>query len=180
MCSESAYDDSAVGGVCLFEQEQGDKGASWMVQAAEKRGQLGLAAACKPWTPGMQGTGMPRTKRVDEILDVAAATHLAPSQWDLRFVEKQNLLRHVYCDVSQNPGQLKCTNRQGITSALTQSTIMYSFGRDGLVLPRELMMLKDTSVISECRPPSAADSCELWREKAYACPAWVQFFGRFT
>lgn len=51
-------------------------------------------------------------------------------------------LEDVYIDVSQNPCRRPFSNSQGIMKCLTTSTILYSFRRDGLVLPFELMLLQ--------------------------------------
>ena len=88
---------------------------------------------------------MPRTERVNELIEVVAASKLKDLgvlQDALSFSEKQKLLEHVYCDVSQNPRFKSCTNSKGITGCLATSTILYSFGKDRIVLPLELSMIQ--------------------------------------
>ena len=122
-------------------QERQD-GASWMVQAAKKREALGLPKSIRPWSSDMRATGLSCTERVATILDLAAATHLKPQEWELPTAAKQAMLRHVYCDVSQNPARLGVTNQEGVSHALTTGVQLYSFARDGVVLPLELLMIQ--------------------------------------
>jgi hypothetical protein len=121
------------------------KSAKWKSQAAEKRAHLGLPQNVSPWAAEMNDTaafGGAATPRVQAILDLGAAPHLQPTQWQLPFSEKRELLRHVYCDVSQNPCRLTCTNAAGVTGTLTTSALLYSYHRNDLLLPFEHLLLQ--------------------------------------
>ena len=59
----------------------------------------------------------------------------------MKFNEIQQALGHVYVDISQNHGRRPFTNDAGITGTLTTSTLLYSYARDGMILPFELLLL---------------------------------------
>ena len=76
------------------------------------------------------------------ILDCVALEKLKPRDNDLDFAAKKAILSNVYTDISQNPIRRNFTNARGITGTITTSTMLYSFHRDGIILPLELMMLQ--------------------------------------
>lgn len=93
----------------------------------------------------MQATGLRRTERICDLLDMVAAAkllELGESPVNKPFSKMKELLQDVYCDVSQNPKFRSYTNKNGITGCLATSTVLYSFGRDRLVLPFELALLQ--------------------------------------
>lgn len=118
----------------------------WRVQIAEWRKSLALPSGVRVWSHLMEAKGLNVTERVGEILEIVAAVKLVESGvnilQDLPFSHKKELLKHVYCDVSQNPKFKSHTNQEGITGCLTTSTLLYSFGRDRVVLPVELAMIQ--------------------------------------
>ena len=94
--------------------------------------------------------GVPRTARATEMLNLAALAHLggekavnlsklARTQACKVSSEMQATLCDVFVDISQNPNRAPWTNEQGISKCLTTSSAWYSFARDGMVLPLELM-----------------------------------------
>ena len=91
----------------------------------------------------MVGTGMNLTPRIACLLDCVAAELLGKDfrGRDTPFSEKQQLLRHAYADVSQNP-KYRSFTKNSLTGCLTTSTLLYSYRRDGLVLPIELMTIQ--------------------------------------
>ena len=125
---------------------QDGKSDKWRSQIAEERRLRNLPSSVKVWSPFMQATGLRVTERISEILDVFAASKLSDLGANLfestSFSEKKKLLEHQYCDVSQNPKYKSCTNQIGITGCLATSTVLYSFGRDRLILPFELALLQ--------------------------------------
>lgn len=95
----------------------------------------------------MKARGLSLTPRIREILDLVAAERLksfcglkqaASSTWE----QRRELLRGVYCDVSQNPKFASYTNAQGITGCLATSSNLYSYGRDRVVLPIEYILIQ--------------------------------------
>ena len=94
----------------------------------------------------MKSTGLSKTKRIQELLDMVALQSLvwkgvSPLNATLmNAAQKGEHLQHVFCDVSQNPRYASFTNHSGISPCLATSTILYSFARDRVVLPFELLM----------------------------------------
>ena len=102
------------------------------------------------WSNGMK---MPsETPRVKALLDLVATERLmyacsnqqTPISEIKEFSQerKQELLKHVFCDISQNPKFRSCTGNDGVTGCLTTSTLLYSYGKDRMVLPFELMLFQ--------------------------------------
>ena len=93
-----------------------------------------------------QAVGMPKSDRVKAILNVVAAVKLKEKGIKLGnplpFSVKKDLLKNVFCDVSQNPKRSSFTNSRGVTGCLATSTALYSFGHDRIVLPVELAMFQ--------------------------------------
>ena len=89
---------------------------------------------------------MPKSDRVKAILNTVAAVKLQEQGVNLSnlppFSVKKNLLKNVFCDVSQNPKHKSYTNSRGITGCLATSTVLYSYGHDRIVLPVELAMFQ--------------------------------------
>ena len=56
--------------------------------------------------------------------------------------KKKELLKEVYCDVSQNPMYRAFTNNKNIAPCLCKSTSLYSFGQDRFLLPFEHLLLQ--------------------------------------
>ena len=114
-------------------------GSRWAVQIGEWKSKINMPDSVKPWSEEMVGTGISKTARVKALLDVIAFEKLGVAQLELSFQEKKRALQNVYCDLSQNPRFRSYTNGEGITGCLCTSTVLYSYGRDGAVLPLELL-----------------------------------------
>lgn len=96
-----------------------------------------------PWTQcrEFQCFGFALTPRIKGILDAVACEILGKENLNKSWDEKRNLLKHTYVDLSQNPCR-KSFSQGGIAPSLRTSTQMYSFFRDGLVFPIELMYMQ--------------------------------------
>ena len=100
----------------------------------------------------MRNSGISTTPRVKEIMDLVALDKFSDSgkstKQQLRnhlastFENKKQFLRNVFADTSQNPSFKAWTNASGVTGCLSTSTCLYSYARDGPVLPFELMLLQ--------------------------------------
>ena len=114
-------------------------GSRWQVQIAEWKSKINMPDCVKPWSEEMVGAGISKMPRVKALLDVIAFEKLGVAQLELSFQEKKQALRNVFCDLSQNPRFRSYTNCEGVTGCLCTSTVLYSFHRDGAVLPLELL-----------------------------------------
>ncbi len=91
-----------------------------------------------PWSEESDFAG---PKRVATLIDAVVWHKLGVRAASMTFAQKQDALRHVYVDVSQNHARRPFTNDAGVTGTLTTSTLLYSFDRDNFVLPREMLYL---------------------------------------
>ena len=92
---------------------------------------------------------MPKTKRVLEILDCVAIACMGGANAAANVMNGRNpakamqaALDDVYVDVSQNPQRRAYSRSNGILKCLHTATCLYSFKRDGVILPIELMFLQ--------------------------------------
>ncbi|CAE7367985.1 unnamed protein product [Symbiodinium sp. CCMP2456] len=91
----------------------------------------------------MTGAGLSLTDREKAILDLVVAERLGVAACQqLTWTEMREKLKHVYADLSQNPAYLWRTNDQGNNRCLVTSSRLYSFFRDGVLLPSELLRLQ--------------------------------------
>ena len=124
----------------------------WKIEAHNLRKTLEVPVDYLPWTSGNMRklVGLPRTARATEMLNLAAIVNLgteralelsklARTQACKGSSEMQSALQDVFVDVSQNPNRAPWTNASGVSKCLTTSSSWYSFSRDGMVLPLELM-----------------------------------------
>ena len=124
----------------------------WEVQLPEWREQLaekGIPMDAKPWTsePAVQTTnGRPLSERVKGILDAVASEVLGAQMISSTFEEKLEALKHTYVDVSQNPCRKAFTSKRGegtgMNHTLATSTQLFSFYRNGFLVPIEYMYLQ--------------------------------------
>ena len=93
----------------------------------------------------MQYHGLSPTARVKEILDLAVIARLGAAEC-LRILKLpparavasiSERLSDVYVDISQNPNRRCWTGRDGTSKCRTTSSRIYSYRRQGLVLPLE-------------------------------------------
>ena len=115
---------------------------AWARQLSEWREKLMMPESMKLWSPHME---FQTTDRCRAILDVVVVAKLGLEAANMSFHEIKAKLTHVYCDLSQNPKFMGYTNDRGVTGCLATSTMLYSFARDGLLLPYELLLLQGHS-----------------------------------
>ena len=119
----------------------------------------------RPWTtlPGLRLVGISPTERVRCILDVVTmevlggAVQTQQLMKDDRFYQiMRSKMADIVVDLSQNPCRRSYTNRAGISKCMHTPSILYSFARDAVLLPMELMMIqghrRDLQVPREIKP----------------------------
>lgn len=102
----------------------------------------------KPWTYRQRRyRGINANERVKAILDCVALQVLGgPVKISLMTAsEVSKGLQDTFVDVSQNPSRRAFTNAKGEIKCLHTNTQLYSFDRDGIVLPFEHMLLQGHS-----------------------------------
>lgn len=115
---------------------------AWKLQLSEWREELKMPDTFKLWSPHMS---YQTSERCQAILDTVVVEKLGLKAINMSFEERKAHLRHVYVDLSQNPRYRSYTNERGITGCLATSTQLYSFQRDALLLPYELLLLQGHS-----------------------------------
>ena len=122
----------------------GDAGRvpAWKSQSVELRNRMEVDLRYKPWTTtGKKFTGLSKTSRALECIDLAAISHGCTSPAvSKRTTCNMDKLTDVFVDVSQNPCRMAWTSAKMLNKCLTTSSLIYSFGRDSVVLPLELMI----------------------------------------
>ena len=93
------------------------------------------------------------------LLDAVVWQKLGRAARNMSFKEKQERLKHVYVDVSQNPIRRPFSGGTGVTGTMTTSSLFYSFARDGAVLPFEMLMWHGHSRL--LKVPDSTKSLEL-------------------
>ena len=113
-------------------EDKWDETARWVDESKKIRNLLGVLpkALCQPYStdPTRKHKGMPRKRRLLEILDVAT-THS----------QKIQRVGDLYCDISQGIQRKQWGDK--VTTLLTGSSI-FDFSRDQMVLPGELIALQ--------------------------------------
>ena len=97
-----------------------------------------------PWTSKTRKYhGLRATERIKAILDCVAIEVLGgPTKVAvMKDHEICKGLENTLVDVSQNPIRRAFTNQKGEAKCLHTNTVLYSFHRDGVVLPFEQMLL---------------------------------------
>ena len=108
----------------------------------------------RPWTglPDRKYMGITPTQRVKAILDAvtievlggARNTRMVLQQRDAAS-EIERAMWDIVVDLSQNPGRRYFSNAEGVAKCITTASKLYSFRRDRVVLPFELMLLQGHS-----------------------------------
>ena len=118
--------------------------AQWRVDSRKWRGQLQITPTFSPWTSRTEfrGQGLPQCERVLDLLDLVVAQKISDLQLSGRmsFKALQEKLADVYVDVSQGHVRRPFTPQKGPSHCLTTSSAVYSFARDAMVLPLEMLM----------------------------------------
>ncbi len=102
------------------------------------------------------------------ILDCVAIEKLGGAENAFKLMQSPNAnqlimaaLEDIFVDVSQNPVRRAFTNSEGISKCIHTATLLYSYQRDGLILPLELMLfqghLLDMEVPESMRPKQLHD-----------------------
>lgn len=78
--------------------------------------------------------------RVKTLIDGVVWHKLGKKAARMDRAAKQEALKHCYIDISQNHGRKPFANALGITGTMTTSSRYYSFMRDGLILPFEMLL----------------------------------------
>lgn len=133
--------------------------AKWQVQIQDWRvqlGCLGMWEVLRPWTslPNRKYLGIKPGPRIlailglvtIEILGGAESTAKLLSEHPSVYVPKiVTAMEGIIVDVSQNPIRRAFTNNKGISKCMTTSSQLYSYKRDGLILPREQLYFQGHS-----------------------------------
>ena len=142
----------------------------WKAQIAQWREELqavGPLSNLRPWTqfrPKM--VGISQTNRIKEILDCVAIEALGGAKVAAQVLARPNAellvraaLDDCYVDLSQNPIRRAFTGSDGIMGCLHTGTYLYSFRRDSVILPFELMLLQGHSL--DTKIPSCLSQKQL-------------------
>ena len=117
----------------------------------QKLGAVGALADLRPWTslPERRYKGLSCTDRAlasldcvcMEVLGGAASAERAMRRPD-RVEIVEGALRDTFVDLSQNPARRAFSHAGGVCRCLHTGSIVYSFRRDGIILPIEKMFLQ--------------------------------------
>ena len=114
----------------------------WRSEAKKIREGIGAPPHARPWTEGkgFQLRGVADQARALEIIDLATLQYAGyPESMSMDAATLQQKCSSLYTDLSQNPARKSFTGKHGHSKCLTSSSIVYSHGRDRVVLPIELM-----------------------------------------
>ena len=131
-----------------YQQYQQDA-PQWVQQSKQIRSRLGIHQETRLWTSrhDFVGTGLPRTHRVFEVLELAVLQTLgtpdriAKGKKNQKWLKEQVIAADLVVDISQNPVR-KAFTKNGKWPCLTTSSQLYSFARDSMLLPIEHLLLQ--------------------------------------
>ena len=99
--------------------------------------------------PGRKYAGISPTSRVLNILDCVVIEKMGGAENAEILLSRpkasQSILaavEDIYVDVSQNPCRRSFTGSEGISKCIHTASCLYSYKRDGIILPFELMLLQ--------------------------------------
>lgn len=122
--------------------------ADWLDELGLRQGEF---QNLRLWTgmPGVKLTGVAHTARVLQILDCVTIQCLGGAKAArsiLREADAANIIKarmeDVVVDLSQNPIRRAFSNDSGVAKCLTTSSVLYSYGRDRIILPLEKLFLQ--------------------------------------
>jgi hypothetical protein len=121
----------------LFSQERAAahdvrRGREWVKKSQAIRGRLGMEAADRPWTSKASMTGISRSARVMDLLDIC---YVANTQGK-SIMKASELLEVLLCDISQDVARNPWTT-SGVMSTFTTTCELYSFKLDRLLVESE-------------------------------------------
>lgn len=149
----------------MWKEGKADSTSQWHSQIADWKSELGAKGRhlnLAPWSslPGLRLTGISSTTRVKAILDcvtmeiLGGASKTAVLMADPAYPENiRQAMTGVYVDLSQNPVRRAFSNKSGDMKCQHTASIVYSFGRDSVVLPFEMLLLQGHNtnvVLPEC------------------------------
>ena len=141
----------------------------WVTQVAERRAAMGIPMDLFLWTPHMQAVGLCKTDRVLAIIELVALEYLAVDPGlavarTMTFTELARKLEDKFVDVSQNPKYASKANAAGILGCLATSSVVYSYHKDRIILPFELLLCQGHR--RGLRVPSGISSSTVLRDAA--------------
>jgi len=126
----------------------------WHVQIQDWRSDLGCVGRLeilRPWTHlrNRKYLGIKLTSRILAILDLVTIQVLGGAEKTARLLNLcseevytstiEFAMKDIIVDLSQNPCRKAFTNVSGISKCMTTSSQLYSYKRDGVILPCEQM-----------------------------------------
>ena len=125
----------------------------WQLQSYSIRSQLPADVRhSSPWSSaGFSLPGLKKVPRILEVLDLAVLGYLGEQlRPNMSMRDMQEQCSELFTDVSQNPARRSYTHRaqdqSNVSKCLTTSTVLYTHGRDRLVLPQELLYFQGHSL----------------------------------
>ncbi len=107
---------------------------------------MGVPKHARPWTSVRSMTGLSKTSRAWECIDLAFLQYLGPEKaldQSISLEEISSSVKELFVDVSQNPSRRSFTNASSdVTKCLTTSSLLYSYCREGAVLPLEHLLMQ--------------------------------------
>lgn len=118
----------------------------WREHSIAAREALGVSPKYSPWTrrAAFCGTGIPLTDRVKDLLDLVTGEQLycEGRPFNASDEDVEMAMCGSYIDVSQSHQRRKSSySWTGTLPTVTTSTVLYSFKRDSIILPLELLMV---------------------------------------
>lgn len=151
-----------------FKPSAAGKWSGQILNWKQQLGATGAFASLKPWTsqPGLRLTGISATTRVKAILDCVALDVLGGATETAALMGSAGPAFHsivreklagVIVDLSQNPCRKAFTNASGIAKCMLTSSILYSYQRDGVILPLEMLLIQGHSPTIRIPPSMMPD-----------------------
>lgn len=113
----------------------------WHKESLSERNSLNVSPGYSPWTSRatFKGLGLPLTDRIKDIIDIFVIRMMKEKQKTVAELEPD--LVDCFIDVSQSHGR-HCHSRDGMNKCLCTSSMLYSYGKDRLVLPVESLYMQ--------------------------------------
>jgi hypothetical protein len=121
----------------LFSQERAAshdvrRGREWVKKSKTIREKLGMEARDRPWTSKASMSGVSRSDRVMDLLDICYVTNTQGKG----IMKGSEVLEVLLCDISQDVGRTPWTT-SGVMSTFTTTCELYSFQLDRLLVESE-------------------------------------------
>lgn len=137
--------------------------SKWKQSSLNAREKYQVSNSYRPWTgkADFKGVGMSKTNRVLDLLDLVVIEAMK-GRTKRTLSEATSFLKDSYIDVSQSHDRKVVTNRSGVTPTVTTATELYSFNKDRLVLPQEIMRMHG-HCLEQTRFPAGMSLAEMRR-----------------